>query len=85
MNRNVIARNARLVAFLGATSSQLLHYIDVYLEHSVKCVVIHVRVNDLLSDSNKSSMENLGGNLQLMIQKDRVYGVNEVFFIQYYV
>ena len=59
INSNLRARNSRSVAFLEVTFCQLLYYIDVYLEHSVKYIVIFVRVNEFLYDTNQSSVENL--------------------------
>ena len=66
LNRNLRARNSRSVAFLEATSCQLLYYIDVYLEHSVKftSTLVHVRGNNLLNGSNHSLMENLIGTFK---------------------
>ena len=75
LNRNLRARNSRSVAFLEATSCQLLYYTDVFLEHSVKGIVVHVRGNDLLNGSNHRLMENLIDTFK----DGRAYGVNEVF------
>ena len=80
LNRNLRARNSRLVAFPGGTPCWWLHYIVVH--RRVQCVVILVGVNDKrLNDSSHNSVENLRKNCQLMIQKWRTYSVREVFWL----
>ena len=40
--------NTRIHSFLGATSKQLLHYLDVDFESNADIVILHVVINDLL-------------------------------------
>ena len=45
----------KMVSFPGATSKEILHYLDVYLTNfSPDAVILHVGVNDLLEDKSKS-------------------------------
>ena len=49
-----------MVSFPGATSKEILHYLDVHLTNSSPdAVILHVGVNDLLEDNSKSKIENL--------------------------
>ena len=46
--------------FPGASSHQMLHYLDVHLEdRQINTVNIHVRINDILRDSRQSSIDRL--------------------------
>ena len=42
MNQQIKNGNARMVSFQGATSQQLLHYLDVNLDKYTDTVVIHI-------------------------------------------
>ena len=46
MNQQIRTDNARMHSFPGATSHQLLHYLDVNLDKYT--VVIHIAINDIL-------------------------------------
>ena len=49
-----------MVSFPGATSKEILHYLDVHpTNSSPDAVILHVGVNDLLEDNRKSKIENL--------------------------
>ena len=59
-NRLIKNRQAEMFSFPGASSHQLLHYLDVHLrDQSTDIVIIHVGINNLLTNSNRSSMDNL--------------------------
>ena len=65
-----------MVSFPGATSNEILHYLDVHLTNSsADAVILHVRVNDLLEDNSQLRIENLGNNLRSMIEKCHTYGI----------
>ena len=69
-----------MVSFPGATSKEILHYLDVHLTNSSPdAVILHVGVNDLLEDNSKSKIENLEKNLRSMVDKCHNYGVKNVF------
>ena len=42
--------NARIHSFPGATSRQLLHYLDVNLESTIDTVILHIGINDRLKN-----------------------------------
>ena len=70
----------KMVSFPGATSKEILHYLDVHLANSsADAVILHVGVNDLLEDNIQSKMENLGKNLRSMVEKCHTYGIKNVF------
>ena len=59
-----------MLSFPGATSKEILHYLDVHLTNSsADAVILHVGVDDLLEDNNsQSKIENLGKNLRSMVK-----------------
>ena len=73
INRALTNGRARFKYFPGATSKELLHYIDATLE----VTVIHVRVNDLLNSNN--SVDKLLKNIYSIAEKCKSSGVKNVF------
>ena len=66
-------RKAKMLNFTGASSRQLLHYMDIHLEGiQVDTVVIHIGVNDLLNYSNQLRIDMLMKNI-CMVEKCRNY------------
>ena len=64
--------NVKHLFFPGATSEQVLQYLDVNLQmYAPKTVVIHVGINDLLNDSAHSNVKNILNNFNAMIEKCR--------------
>ena len=62
----------KMASLPGATSKEILHYLDVHLTNSsadADAVMLHVGVNDLLKDNSKSKTENIGKNLRSMVEK----------------
>ena len=48
---------AKLQCFPGATSNQLLHYLDVNLQdNNTESVILHVGVNDVLQDCTETNI-----------------------------
>ena len=79
---NIFIKNGKtkMVSFPGATTIEILHYLDVHLTNSSPdAVILHVGVNDLLEDNSKSKIENLEKNLRSMVDKCHTYGVKNVF------
>ena len=76
-------QKTEMLNFPGASSRQLLHYMDIHLEGiQADTVVIHVGVNDLLNYSNQSRVDLLMKNIICMVEKVekcRNYGVNNIF------
>ena len=69
--------HARVHSFPGATSKQLLHYLDVNIEDSTDTVLIHIGVNDILQ--SVSNMDRLLLNVREMVRKCRFFGVKNMF------
>ena len=70
----------KMVSFPGATSNEILHYLDVHLTNSsTDAVILHVGVNDLLEDNSQLKIENLGNNLRSMVEKCHTFGIKNVF------
>ena len=63
--------------FPGATSAQLLHYLDVNLDNTTDTVILHIGINDLLQDMANNN--NFMKNIEKMVQKCRSFGVKRVF------
>ena len=85
-NQYVKSGKARMHCFPGATSTQLLHYLDVNLDRTTDTVILHIGINDLLQDiannNNKltdNSIKNFMKNIEQMVQKCRSFGVKRVF------
>ena len=56
--------------FSGVSSHQLLHYLDVHLkDKSIDTVIAHIGVNDLLTKSSRSGMDNLIYNIKKITEK----------------
>ena len=70
----------KMVSFPGATSNEILHYLDVHLTNSsADAVKLHVGVNDLLKDNSQLKIENLENNLRSMVEKCHIFGIKNVF------
>ena len=64
-NRLIRNRKAKMFNFPVASSHQLLHYLDVHLkDKSIDIVVIHTGINDLLTNSSRSGIDNLIYNIK---------------------
>ena len=71
---------AKLQCFPGATSNQLLHYLDVNLhDNNTESVILHVGVNDVLQDCTETNINSFINNVQEMAKKCRSYNVKNVF------
>ena len=69
-----------MFSFPGASSHQLLHYLDVHLrDQSIDIVITDIGINDLLTNSNRSSMDNLNYNIKKITEKCLMSGVKNVF------
>ena len=68
-----------MISFPGATSNEILHYLDVHLPNSsADAIILVVGVNDLLEDNSQSKIEHLGKNLRFMVEKCHIYGIKNV-------
>ena len=67
--------------FPGASSHQMLHYLDLHLEdREINTVVIHVGINDILKDSNQSSIDGLLQNIKNMSLKCKKFSVKKHWY-----
>ena len=79
-NRPIKNRKAKMFNFPGAPFHQLLHYLDVHLkDKSIDTVIIHIGINDLLTNSSRSGMDNLMYNIKKITEKCLMFGVKSVF------
>ena len=59
---------AKIFHFPGASSHQMLHYLDVQLgDRQINTVAIHVGINDILRDSSQSSIDGLLQNIKICL------------------
>ena len=73
-------RKAKMFNFPGASSHQLLHHLDVHLkDKSIDTVIIHIGINDLLTNSSRSGMDNLIYHIKKITEKCLMLGVKSVF------
>ena len=77
MNQQIKNGNARIYSFPGATSHQVLHYLDVNLDKYTDTVVIQIGINDILNLA--SNVNGLSSNLKDMIKKCCNFGVKYIF------
>ena len=71
---------AKLQCFPGATSNQLLHYLDVNLQdNNTESVILHVGVNNVLHDSTETNINSFFNNVQEIAKKCRSYNVKNIF------
>ena len=76
-NKLIKNRKAKMLNFPGASSRQLLHYMDIHLDTiQVDTVVTHIGVNDLLNYSNQSRIDSLMNNIICNVEKCCNYGVS---------
>ena len=76
LNQPINNGNARLHSFPGATSEQLLHFLDVNLDNSTDTVLIHIGINDVFNSI--SNVKRLLLNIQGMAKKCHNFGVKNI-------
>ena len=75
MNQQI--KNARIHSFPGATSHQLLHYLDVNIDKYTDTVVIHIGINDILNPA--SDVNGLLPKIKDMIKNCLNFGAKYIF------
>ena len=69
-----------MLNFPGASSSEILHYIDVHLkEKLIDTIIVHVGVNDRLSENSQLKTNQLIGNIKKITQKCVSFGVKKIY------
>ena len=80
LNSFIERGKTKMGSFPGATSKEILHYLDVHqINSSADVVILYVGVNYLLEDDSQSKIENLGKNLKSMAEKCHNYAIKNVF------
>ena len=70
---------AKMLNFPGASSSEILHYIDVHLkEKLIDTIIVHVGVNDRLNENSQLKINQLIGNIKKITQKCVSFGVKKI-------
>lgn len=54
--------------FFGATSKQLLHCLDVNLDHITDTVKLHLKTNNIFNDTSASNIESFVTSIKDMAQ-----------------
>ena len=79
-NKLIKNRKAKMLNFPGASTRQLLHYMDIHLERiKVDTVAIYVGVKDLLNYSNQSRIDSLMNNIICMVENYATIMVLKIF------
>ena len=79
-NRTFRNRRAKMLNFPGASSSEMLRYIDVHLkEKLIDTAVVHVGVNDLLNGNIQFNINQLIENIKKITQKCVSFGVKKIY------
>ena len=79
-NRALRNRRAKVLNFQGASSNEILHYIDVHLkEKLIDTVIIHVGVHDLLNGNSQLKVNELIENIRKITEKCVSFGVKKIY------
>ena len=80
-NRALRNFRAKMLNFPGASSNEILHYINVHLrEKLIDIVIIHVGVNDLLNGNSQLRVNQLIENIKKITEKCVSFGVKKICF-----
>ena len=80
-SRLIKNRRAKIFNFPNASSHQILHYLDVHLnDKSINTLIIHIAINDLLTNSSTSGLTDIVSNIKKVTEKCLMFGVKKVLF-----
>ena len=80
-SRLIKNRRAKIFNFPNASSHQILHYLDVHLsDKSINTLIIHIAINDLLTNSSTSGLGDIVSNIKKVTEKCLMFGVKNVLF-----
>ena len=80
INKGLQSGRARFKYFPGTTSKDLLNHIDRTLEdHSFEVVIIHIGVNNIISNRSSPNFDHVLKNIKNIVQKCRSYGMENIF------
>ena len=79
-NRALRNRRAKMLNFPGASSNEILHYINAHLkEKLIDTVIVHVGVNDLLNGNSQLKVNQLIENIKKITEKYVSFGVKKIY------
>ena len=79
INNSIRSGRVRFRNFPGATSGELLHYMDPTLaEGNYDTAIVHVGINDIINDDSSTKVEHLVLNLEKIAIKLKNYGIKNV-------
>ena len=79
VNRSLNNGSARFKYFPGATSKDLLHYVDTPLQDNLfEVAVIHIGFNDIVNNKNSLNTDHMLQNIKNIARKCKRYGIQEV-------
>ena len=79
INRSLNNESARFKYFPGATSKDLLHYVDTTLQDNLfEVAVIHIGINDIVNNKNSLNTDHMLENIKNIALKCKRYGIQKV-------
>ena len=79
INRSLNNESARFKYFPGATSKDLLHYVDTTLQDNLfEVAVIHIGINDIVNNKNYLNTDHMLENIKNIARKCKRYGIQKV-------
>ena len=79
INSSLNNGSARFKYFPGATSKDLLHYVDTTLQDNLfKVAVIHISISDIVNNKNSLNTDHMLENIKNIALKCKRYGIQKV-------
>ena len=79
INSSLNNGSARFKYFPGATSKDLLHYVDATLQDNLfEVAVIHIGINDIVNNKNYLNTDHMLENIKNIARKCKKYGIQKV-------
>ena len=76
INSSLNNRSARFKYFPGATSKDMLHYVDATLQDNLfEVAVIHIGINDIVNNKNSLNTDHVLENIYNVARKCKRYGI----------
>ena len=79
INRSLNNGSARFKYFPGATSKDLLHYVDTTLQDNLfEVALIHIGINDIVNNKKFLNTDHMLENIKNIARKCKKYGIQKV-------
>ena len=79
IHRSLNNGSARFKYFPGATSKDLLHYVDITLQDNLlEVAVIHIEINDIANNKNSLNTDHVLENIKNIARKCKSYHMQKV-------